>query len=143
MKVAIASDHAGFLLKQEIIAFFEAYLKDISVIDKGTDTPLAADYPDYGDIMAGSIIGGEADLGIIICGSGNGIAMAANRHKGVRAAVCRSGLEARLARAHNDANVLALGARISGIEVVIDCVKTFLETPFEGGRHVGRVSKLG
>lgn len=138
--IAIAADHAGFELKQ-ILA------KDLAdmgyrVLDLGTDGPESVDYPDFANAMAHAIERNEAARGILICGSGIGIAMAANRHKSLRAAPCHDGLSARLARAHNDANVLALGARFIGIEVARDCLRTFLSTDFEGGRHQRRVAKI-
>jgi len=139
--IAIASDHAGVALKdalkQEIVALgFEAW-------DLGTHSQDSVDYPDYGNAVAHAILGGKARLGVAICGSGIGISIAANRHKGIRAALCSSGLAASLSRQHNDANVLALGARLIGIEEAKECVRRFLTTQFEGGRHATRVSKLG
>lgn len=140
MKIAITSDHAGYELKEEIK---EILLKlDHTPLDLGPEGTESVDYPDYGKRAGEAIANSEADRAIIVCGSGIGISIAANRNPAVRAALCTSGLMARLARQHNDANVLALGARLSGIEVVKDCIHEFLNTPFEGGRHQRRVDKL-
>lgn len=140
-RVAFANDHHGVALKaalmQEVIACgFEP-------LDLGTHSADAVDYPDFGRKLAEAVVNGEAQFGIAICGSGIGISIAANRVKGARAALCHSGLAAELSRRHNDANILALGARLIGDEEAKECVKRFLSTPFEGGRHVARVEKLG
>ncbi|HVO15145.1 MAG TPA: ribose 5-phosphate isomerase B [Alphaproteobacteria bacterium] len=138
--IAIAADHAGYELKDTLA-------KDLAemgyrVLDLGTDGPASVDYPDFANAMAKAIETGEARRGVLICGSGIGIAMAANRHRSLRAAPCHDALSARLARAHNDANVLSLGARFIGIEVARDCLRVFLSTEFEGGRHQRRVAKM-
>ncbi|MCH8861694.1 MAG: ribose 5-phosphate isomerase B [Proteobacteria bacterium] len=138
--IAIASDHAGFELKSAIKdALIE---RGFEVLDLGTGNGDSVDYPDFGHAMGAAIDAGEAPRGVIVCGSGIGISIAANRHKGVRAALCTSGLMARLARQHNDANVLALGARIIGFETAMDCLNAFLDTDFEGGRHARRAEKI-
>ena len=139
--IAIASDHAGYDLKT--ILAQELAEMGYEVLDLGTDGPQSVDYPDFGSALAEVVRTGEAERGVLICGTGIGIAMAANRHPGVRAAVCWDETSARLTREHNDANVLALGARLLGVEVAKDCVRTFLSTDFAGGRHAGRVAKLG
>ena len=139
--IAIASDHAGYDLKT--ILAQELAEMGYEVLDLGTDGPQSVDYPDFGSALAEVVRTGEAERGVLICGTGIGIAMAANRHPGVRAAVCWDETSARLTREHNDANVLALGARLLGVEVAKDCVRTFLSTDFAGGRHVQRVAKLG
>jgi ribose 5-phosphate isomerase B len=139
--IAIASDHAGFDLKTALIEDLKA--AGTPVLDLGTHSPDSVDYPDFADALAQAIIGGRAARGVLVCGTGIGIAMAANRHKGIRAAHCRDTTDARLARQHNDANVLALGARTTGAEVAKDCLKTFLATAFDGGRHQRRIDKLG
>ena len=139
--IAIASDHAGYDLKT--ILAKELAEMGYEVLDLGTDGPQSVDYPDFGSALAEVVRTGEVDRGILICGTGIGISMAANRHPGVRAAVCWDETSARLTREHNDANVLALGARLLGVEVAKDCVRTFLSTDFAGGRHAGRVAKLG
>jgi ribose 5-phosphate isomerase B len=139
--IAIASDHAGYDLKT--ILAQELAEMGYEVLDLGTDGPQSVDYPDFGSALAEVVRTGEAERGVLICGTGIGISMAANRHPGVRAAVCWDETSARLTREHNDANVLALGARLLGVEVAKDCVRTFLSTDFAGGRHAGRVAKLG
>jgi ribose 5-phosphate isomerase B len=140
-KIAVASDHAGLELKDALKAVLTAQGHD--VLDLGTHGPESVDYPDYGDRMAQAILAGEAETGVLVCGSGIGISIAANRHRGIRAALCHDTTSARLSRLHNDANVLALGARLIGPEVARDCLEIFLSTAFEGGRHAGRVGKLG
>jgi ribose 5-phosphate isomerase B len=139
--IALASDHAGYELKMALAQELEAMGRDI--LDLGTDGPGSVDYPDYGHALAEALVGGQADRGIAVCGTGIGISIALNRHPGVRAALCHDETSARLAREHNDANVLALGARLIGSEVAKDCLRVFLDTGFAEGRHVGRVAKLG
>jgi ribose 5-phosphate isomerase B len=138
--IALASDHGGFALKAELAEWLKG--RGESVLDLGPDSADSVDYPDYADRMAEAIRAGKAGLGVLICGSGIGISIAANRHRWIRAALCHDVTTAKLCRAHNDANVLALGARIIGAEVAKDCLAAFLETPFEGGRHVRRVDKM-
>lgn len=138
--IAIASDHAGVelksILKEELAGL------GFEVLDLGTQDAESVDYPDMADALAGAIEDHRAARGVAICGSGIGISMAANRHRHVRAALCHDTLSAKLAREHNDANVLALGARLIGTETARDCLRTFLDTPFEGGRHQRRVDKM-
>lgn len=138
--VAIAADHAGFDLKEILKA--ELSSLGCRVLDLGTGGPQSVDYPDFADALAAALADGRAGRGVLICGTGIGISIAANRHRHLRAALCHDSVSARLARAHNDANVLALGARLIGVEVAKDCLRVFLSTPFEGGRHAGRVAKL-
>ncbi|MEE9251346.1 MAG: ribose 5-phosphate isomerase B [Alphaproteobacteria bacterium] len=138
--VAIAADHAGYELKE--ILEKELVETGIPVLDLGTHGPEAVDYPDYADALAAAIKAGKASRGILLCGSGIGISIAANRHPELRAAYCHDTLTARLARQHNDANVLVLGARLIGVDVARDCLEVFLNTDFEGGRHARRVAKL-
>lgn len=138
--IAVASDHAGVGLKAAIRRELEEM--GYQVIDLGTHDAASVDYPDYGHAMAQCIEQGQASRGVLVCGTGIGISIAANRHQAVRAAVCQDVTTARLARRHNDANVLALGERIVGAAVASDCVRAFLETEFEGGRHAHRVAKL-
>lgn len=140
LKIALGSDHAGFELKEKIKKEFKSKYK---IIDLGTDSNVSVDYPDFGEKVARTILDKEADFGIIICGTGIGISIAANRHKGIRAAVCHNEETAKLAREHNNANILALGARIVDGVTALKCVKKFLETDFENGRHSNRVAKLG
>lgn len=139
--VAFAADHAGFDLKQALIRDFEA--EGGTALDLGTHSAESVDYPDMAEALARCLADGRADRGVIVCGTGIGIAIAANRHRHVRAAVCHDVTSARLTRLHNDANVLALGARLVGSEVAKDCLRVFLATDFEGGRHARRVAKLG
>ncbi len=139
--IAIAADHAGLALKQMLREELEALGFD--VLDLGTDSADSVDYPDFGHALARAVADGQAGRGVLVCGTGIGMGMSANRHAGVRAAVCHDATSARLAREHNDANVLALGARLIGPEVARDCLAAFLETAFEGGRHARRVSKIG
>ena len=139
--VAIAADHAGYelktVLKDELIRM------GYEVVDLGTHGPASVDYPDFGAAAARAIAEGRAQRAVIVCGSGIGISIAANRNPAARAALCHDALTARLARQHNDANILALGARTTGVETAKDCLREFMTTPFEGGRHSGRVAKLG
>ncbi len=142
-KVAIASDHAGLPLKSVL----KEMRGDIEWIDLGTHTPDSVDYPDYADAMASCLQNKEADKGVLICGTGIGISMAANRHKHVRAAVCHDVTTARFTRIDNDANVMCLGARIIGLNVAMDALEAFLKTEFAGDqnggeRHQNRVNKF-
>jgi ribose 5-phosphate isomerase B len=139
--IAIACDHAGLGLKAGLAEMLHA--RGLTVIDLGTHGTASVDYPDVADALAAALADGRAERGVLICGSGIGIAIAANRHRHVRAALCHDATSARLAREHNDANVLALGARTTGIEVARDCLDAFLSTAFAGGRHARRVAKLG
>lgn len=139
--VALASDHAGFALKALLADELRA--AGHAVVDLGPASEASVDYPDFGRALGEAIAAGRASHGIAICGSGIGISIAANRIAGVRCALVTSGLMARLARQHNDANCIALGSRIIGIETARDCVAQFLATPFEAGRHAARVAKLG
>jgi ribose 5-phosphate isomerase B len=139
--IAIASDHAGFelkgLLKDELAAL------GYEPLDLGTNSASSVDYPDFADRLALVLKEGRARRGVLICGTGLGISMAANRHRHVRAAVVHDVTSARLTRQHNNANVLCLGARLTGTDVAKDCLRVFLTTDFEGGRHENRVAKLG
>jgi ribose 5-phosphate isomerase B len=138
--VAIAADHGGFDLKSILVPELRAL--GCEVLDLGTMTGDSVDYPDYADALARAIREGRAARGVLVCGTGIGISIAANRHREVRAALCHDGLTARLARQHNDANVLVLGGRLLGPELAKDCLKVFLTTDFEGGRHARRVAKM-
>ena len=138
--IAIACDHAGFELKNEL----KRTLIDLNfeVLDLGTNEVKSVDYPDYGYAMAAAIKDGRASRGVLVCGSGIGISIAANRHNNIRAALIHDSLGAKMSRLHNDANVIVFGGRIIGNDVAVDCLHTFLTTNFEGGRHVARVEKL-
>lgn len=138
-KLAIASDHGGYSLKETI----KAKYADIEWVDLGCDSEESVDYPVFGKAMGEAITDGKIERGIIICGSGIGISIAANRFPAVRAALCTNVKMAELARQHNNANVLALGARILDEEMALACVEAFLNTEFEGGRHARRVDLLG
>lgn len=140
MKIAIGGDHAAPALKSKIIA----YLKDqgIEVTNYGTDTEESVDYPDFGHPVAKDVTSGAADLGIVICGSGNGINMTVNKHAGIRSALCWNEELAALARQHNNANILALPARFVSEEEGLAITKSFLAHQFEGGRHERRVNKI-
>jgi len=138
--IGIASDHAGFEYKEQIKALLAERREEYT--DFGTTSKDSTDYPDWGHAAAQAVASGRCQRAILICGTGVGMSIVANKHRGVRAAVCANSTQARLARAHNDANVLALGQRITGWETVRDIVETFLSTPFEGGRHQRRVDKL-
>ncbi len=139
--IAIAADHAGFALKEVLREKLEEL--GFGVLDLGTDSTSSVDYPDFGHALARAITEGQAGRGVLVCGTGIGMSMTANRHAGVRAAVCHDVTSARLAREHNDANVLALGARLIGPEVASDSLAAFLDTGFAGDRHARRVSKIG
>lgn len=140
--IALASDHGGFALKAELAAWLAG--RGEKLLDLGPDSADSVDYPDYADLMADAIRAGRASCGVLVCGTGIGISIAANRHRWIRAALCHDVTTARLSRGHNDANVLALGARVIGAEVAKECLQAFLETPFDGGeRHGRRIAKLG
>ena len=140
MKIALASDHAAVDLKAALVN----YLKDAGhdVIDLGPQTTESVDYPDYGYKLAKAVAEGEAECGVALCGSGIGISIAVNRNPACRCALVSEPLSAKLAREHNDANVLALGARLTGVDMAKACVDAFLKTDFGGDRHARRVGKL-
>ncbi len=138
--IALASDHAGYDLKLELACL----VADLGFepLDLGTHDRESVDYPDFGAELGRAVADGRAALGVLVCGTGIGISIAANRNPAVRAALCHDTTTARLARQHNDANVLSIGARTTGPETAKDILRAFLETPFEGGRHARRVDKL-
>jgi ribose 5-phosphate isomerase B len=138
--VAVAADHAGFELKNLLKAAIAG--RGLEVLDLGTHDAGSVDYPDMAASLAMALGDGRAQRGVLVCGTGIGISIAANRHRHVRAALCHDVTTARLAREHNDANVLVLGARVTGVHVAGDCLAAFLDTPFAGGRHQRRVDKL-
>jgi ribose 5-phosphate isomerase B len=137
--IAIACDHGGFVLKEAL----KVALPDVKWLDLGTDSAESVDYPDFANKLAGAVKSGKAARGILICGSGIGISIAANRHAHIRCALVHDVTGARLCRQHNDANVLALGGRMIGDAVAKQCVEAFLGTAFDGGRHQKRIDKLG
>lgn len=140
MKIAIGSDHGGFDLKKQLIPFLEE--KGIEVVDLGTNSDESVDYPDFGEMVARQVASGQADTGIVICGTGIGISITANKVAGIRAALVTSPEMARLAKEHNNANVLALGGRILDLQTAKDCLSAWLGATFEGGRHQRRVDKI-
>lgn len=140
MKVAFACDHAGFDYKERVIEEIKAL--GCEVIDFGCWGPQSVDYPDYAQAAGEAVTDGRAERGILICGTGCGISIAANKVKGVRCALVHDHLTAQLCRQHNDANMIAFGARIIGVEVAVECVRTFLTTDFIGGRHQRRLDKV-
>ncbi len=139
-KIAIGSDHAGFDLKESVIKHLKN--KGVEVKDFGPFNDDRADYPDYAHPVANAVTNKEVDLGILICGSGNGINMTANKHQEIRSALCWQVDIAEMARLHNDANIIALPARYISEELALECVDIFISTDFEGGRHEGRVAKI-
>jgi ribose 5-phosphate isomerase B len=140
MKIGIGSDHAGYRYKEEIKRFLARQGHEVR--DFGTDSEESVDYPVYVRPVAEAVAGGELERGIVLGGSGNGEAMAANRVRGIRCALCWNSESARLGRQHNDANVISLGQRMMTLETALDIVRIWLETPFEGGRHVRRIQQL-
>ncbi|MEZ5245268.1 MAG: ribose 5-phosphate isomerase B [Acidimicrobiales bacterium] len=140
MRIAVGSDHAGFHLKESLAQ----HLRDggHEVVDCGTHSEERVDYPDFGAAVGRAVVSGEADGGLCVCGSGIGIAIAANKIAGVRAATVHDATSARLSREHNDANVICIGERLVGPQVALDALDAWLGAEFEGGRHEGRVAKL-
>jgi len=140
MRFYIATDHAGFHYKEQVKEYIRA--KGIEIIDLGPDSADRVDYPDYGKKCAEAVKNDKGSFGIIICGTGIGISMAANKVEGIRAALCHDAYTASMARAHNDAQILAFGERVVGMGVVQSMIDAFIETEFEGGRHANRVEKI-
>ena len=139
-KICIASDHAGFNLKEKIK---DSLIKrNISTIDLGPSRKISVDYPDYAKKVSNRIKLKKSDIGILVCGSGTGMSLSANKIKGIRAAVCYNLKSTRLSRQHNNANIICLGARLTKKKIALNLVKAFLETKFEGGRHLRRVKKI-
>ncbi|MQM73538.1 MAG: ribose 5-phosphate isomerase B [Eubacteriaceae bacterium] len=141
MKIAIGSDHGGYELKQKFIEELKNQYQ-VEVIDCGCDSTDSVDYPDYGRKVGETVVSGQADRGIVICGTGIGISISANKVPGVRAALCTNEYMAMMTRKHNNANVLALGARVVGDELAKDILRVWLTTEFEGGRHQRRLDKI-
>ena len=138
--IGVGCDHAGLELKRSLVAELER--RGVTVRDFGTNTGDSCDYPDFAHALASAIERGEIARGLLVCGTGVGMSIGANRHAGVRAVVCSDSFTARMAREHNDANVLCVGARVVGVGVAIDLLDAFLNTAFAGGRHAPRVAKL-
>lgn len=139
-RVVIGSDHAGISLKPALIRVLEA--RGFDVEDLGTHGTASVDYPDFAHAVATRVSEGEAELGVLVCGSGIGMSIAANRHRGIRAVVCSEPYSARMARAHNNANVLCLGARVVGEGLAAEILEAFVKSSYEGGRHESRVLKI-
>ena len=145
MKIAIAADHGGYELKEKIKEYLESIYandKDVEILDIGTDSDASVDYPMYGKKCAEKVASGQAQKGIVICGTGIGIYIAANKVKGIRCALCTNEKMAEMSRKHNDANMLALGGRITDPDTALRIVDVWLKTNFEGGRHKRRVDML-
>ena len=140
MRIAIGCDHAAWEMKAAISAFIES--KGHTIINMGTDGPDSVDYPDHAKLVCDAVVSGEADRGILICGTGLGMSMAANKYQSIRAALCSEPVSARLSRQHNDANVLCMGARMIGQIMAEDITARWLDTDFEGGRHMLRLDKF-
>jgi ribose 5-phosphate isomerase B len=140
MKIAVGGDHAGFPYKAEIISFLQA--KGHETIDKGAFSTDSVDYPDFAHAVAQAVVSGEADAAILLCGSGNGVAITANKYADIRAALCWNVEITELARQHNNANALALPVRFVSLDTALAMVAAFVDTPFEGGRHATRVDKI-
>lgn len=140
MKIGVGSDHGGYYLKEEL----KEYMKElgIDVVDFGTDSTDSVDYPDYGEIVAKAVAKKEVDRGLVICGTGIGISLAANKVKGIRCALCGDVYSAKMSRAHNNANMIALGGRVVGVDLAKEILQAYLSTEFEGGRHERRVDKI-
>lgn len=140
MRIAVGCDHAGLELKKEIVSLLKSM--GVDVADFGTDTSESVDYSDFGDKVSSAVSKGEVERGVLICGTGIGMSIVANKHRNVRAALCSEPFSARMSRLHNDANVLVLGGRVIGVELAKDIAKVWMETPFEGGRHERRLKKI-
>ena len=139
--IAVGADHGGYKLKQELAKQLQGM--GFTVLDFGTDNSDAVDYPDIAEVVVSALLDGEAEQGVLVCGSGIGMSIAANRHDGIRAALCSDEELAELARQHNNANILVLGERLMELSVAKQCVKKFFLSEFQGGRHLRRVKKLG
>ena len=139
-KVFLASDHAGFLLKQAIVKFLTK--RGVKVLDLGPENINSVDYPDFAHLLAKKIRNNNKNFGILICGSGIGMDMAANKHKNIRAALCYNVRSTKLSRKHNNANVMTIGSRLTKKDLAFKCVKVFLKTNFDGGRHLKRIKKI-
>lgn len=139
-KIVIACDRAGIELKKFLIENFKD--ENFTILDLGTNSQDPVDYPDYAKKVVKCILNKEAEFGVLICGTGIGMSISANRYKNIRAALCHNSLEAKLTREHNDANILCMGARIIGNETALENLKVFLNTNFDGGRHIRRIEKI-
>ncbi len=140
MKIALGSDHAGFLLKESVVEYLRA--AELSYKDFGVSSEESVDYPDIAVSVVNAVQAGECEFGILICGTGIGMTITANKHRGIRAALCSEAYSARCAREHNDANVLTMGSRVIGPGLAVDVVESFLKASFDGGRHARRLEKI-
>lgn len=140
MKIGIGSDHGGFALKEELKAFMEE--KNIEVVDFGTYNTESVDYPDYGEVVAKAVIDGQVEKGVVICGTGIGISISANKVKGIRCALCGDVYSAKMSREHNNANMIALGGRVVGVDLAKEILSGYLDSNFGGGRHKRRLDKI-
>lgn len=140
MKIAVGCDHAGFGLKEDVMGLLKAL--DYDFVDCGTNDTSSVDYPDFGEKVAGLVSSGQVERGILICGTGIGMSMVANKFPNVRAALCNDLFCAKMSRMHNDANILVLGGRVIGKDLAAEIVKIWLATPFEGQRHLRRINKI-
>ncbi len=141
MEIALGCDHGGLELKKELLPLLER--AGHGIVDFGTFTEDSVDYPDFADQVCAALEENRCARGILICGTGIGMSIAANRHRHIRAALCHEAFTARMSREHNDANILCLGARVLGIAIALDIVRVWLETEFAGGRHLRRINKMG
>jgi ribose 5-phosphate isomerase B len=141
-KIIVGADHGGVKLKDDIVAMLSSSGGNYEIVDKGTHGTTSVDYPNIAESVCNDVVSHKAATGILVCGSGIGISISANKVKGIRAALVHDAYTARMARQHNDANVVCLGERVTGSEVAKDAVKVFLETEFEGGRHANRVNLI-
>ena len=140
MKIALGCDHAGFGLKEEILSLLQTL--NVEFVDCGTNGTASVDYPDFGEKVSGLVSSGKFERGILVCGTGIGMSMVANKFPNVRAALCNDLFAAKMSRLHNDANILVLGGRVIGKDLAHEIVKTWLTTPFEGDRHLKRLNKI-
>ena len=140
MKIALGCDHAGFGLKEEIVSLLQTL--NVEFVDCGTHSTASVDYPDFGEKVSGLVSSGKIERGILICGTGLGMSMVANKFPNVRASLCNDLFTAKMSRLHNDANVLVLGGRVIGKDLAYEIVKTWVSTPFEGDRHMKRLNKI-
>lgn len=140
MKIGIGSDHGGLALKEELKDYMNE--KGIQVVDFGTNSTESVDYPDYGKAVAEAVIKGQVEHGVVICGTGIGISLSANKVKGIRCALCGDVYSAKMSRAHNNANMIALGGRVLGVDLAKEILQAYLDTEFQGGRHKRRVDKI-
>ncbi|MDA8106147.1 MAG: ribose 5-phosphate isomerase B [Nitrospiraceae bacterium] len=140
MKIAVGCDHAGFGLKEDVVGLLKSL--DLEFVDFGTNGTQSVDYPDFGEKVSGLVSSGKVERGILICGTGLGMSMVANKFPNVRAALCNDLFSAKMSRLHNDANVLVMGGRVIGKDLAYEIVKTWMTTPFEGDRHIRRLNKI-